>query len=558
MNQQARRDELLTEIHRRKELIRAELIRRGELEASTVIGFVDPEHGHTHSICLERGEWVATSEEPEVYLPAKLERVVKSKKRFIVVIGGRGSAKSVGVSDIRMIAARDRGEKTFFLREYQSSIKQSVYNLIKSEIDRLGFSNFTPKHNSFEKDGEDIFNFSGIARNTDAIKSTHGFSCFEIEEAQFITQESLDDLTPTLRNKPNKGLPRKFKDYEEEIANDPSVSMMFIANPGSSEDPFSKRFINPYWSEIEANGFYEDDLHLIVLMNYTDNPWFDESGLEEERAWDYEYRPRALYNHIWLGHMNDSVDNALVMSEWFDACVDAHLKLGWEPRGARIASHDPSDMGPDSKGYVFRHGNVFLRIEEKTDGNVNEGGHWATQMAIEDNADYFTWDGDGMGIALDEQIAADFAGHPTQLVVFRGSEGPDNPKEPYQAATKAPVQNQKSIGDSFLNKRAQYYFEMRDRCYRTYRAVVLGEYHDPDTLISFSSDIELLGKFRSELCRMPVKEESGTGRFELFTKKMLKSKFKIASPNLSDAGMMSLRYKPPVEHSPLNFKRKWK
>lgn len=555
-----RKQELLTEIDRRKQAIRAELIKRGELVASTVIGFVDPVEGHTHSLCKIKGEWVTSQEEPEVWLPAKLERVLKSTKRFIGILGGRGSAKSVGVTDIRMIAARDAGEKTYFLREYQSSIKQSVYSLIKSEIGRLGFSNFETKHNSFELDGEEVFSFSGIARNTDAIKSTHGFSCFEVEEAQFLTQDSLDDLTPTLRNKPNAGLPRKFKpisEQEQDIANDSTVSLMFIANPGSTEDPFSKRFINPFWEEIQANGFYEDDLHLIVLMNYTDNPWFEESGLEEERAWDEEHRPRALYEHIWLGAMNDSVNNALVMSEWFDACIDAHKKLGWEPRGAKIAAHDPSDVGPDSKGYVYRHGNVFLRIEEKTDGTVNEGGHWAAALALEDGADYFTWDGDGMGIGLDEQISKDFEGKGTQLVVFRGSEGPDDPKSPYNSATKAPIENQKSNADSFLNKRAQYYYDLRDRCYRTYRAVIHGEYHDPDKLISFSSDIALLSKFRSELCRMPVKIENGTGRFELYTKALMKSKFKVASPNLSDCAMMSMRYKPPSEFEPLNFRRKW-
>ena len=256
--------------------------------------------------------------------------------------------------------------------------------------------------------------------------------------------------------------------------------------------------------------------------------------------------------------MNDSVDNALVMSEWFDACIDAHIKLGFEPRGARIASHDPSDLGPDSKGYVFRHGNVFLDIQEMETGTVNEGGHWAAKLAIEHGADYFTWDCDGMGAALAEQMSADFEGKGTVLEMFKGSESPDNAKLIYQPALKAPIENQRSIGDTFSNKRSQYYFDFRDRCYRTYRAVVHNEYHDPDTLISFSSEIELLSKFRSELCRMPIKDDNGNGLFALYTKQQMKSKFKIASPNLSDAGMMSLRYKPAAEVIELNFARKWK
>ena len=535
--------------------IRSELIERGVLPNSTVIGFVDPKtKKHAHSIVKIGKTWTTTTEKPEVYLAAKLERVVTSNKRFIVLFGGRGSSKSVGVADIAEIDARDNGAKTYFLREYQSSIKQSVHNLLKDEAERLGFTEFQSKHNSIDLNGEEVFSFSGIARNTDAIKSAHGFKRFSVEEAQFITQESLDALTPTLRNKPKSGLPGT----QDRIEADPEVSLIFVANPGSSEDPFSKRFLNPYMDTILKDGYYEDDLHLIVMMNFDDNPWFEESGLEQERKWDYENRPRALYDHIWLGAMNDSVDNALVMSEWFDACIDAHVKLGFEPRGAKIASHDPSDLGPDSKGYVFRHGNVFLDIQEMNTGTVNEGGHWAANLAIEHGADYFTWDCDGMGAALAEQMSADFEGKNTVLEMFKGSEKPDYAKKIYQPAIKAPIENQRSIGDTFLNKRSQYYFDFRDRCYRTYRAVVHGEYHDPETLISFSSDIELLSKFRSELCRMPIKDDVGSGLFALYTKQQMKSKFKIASPNLSDAGMMSLRYRPTSEPIELNFARKWK
>ena len=537
--------------------IRAELVARGALEPSTVVGIVCPKKGLTHAIKKVAGEWVETTDTPELYLATKMERVLKSTKRFIVLIGGRGSSKSVGVSDIAIIDARDSGAKTYFLREYQSSIKQSVHSLLKSEVHRFGFSEFETKNNAISKDGEEVFSFSGIARNTDAIKSAHGFKRFSVEEAQFITQESLDALTPTLRKKPKNGLPSKFlTEQEADIVDDESVSLMFIANPSSSEDPFSKRFINPYLSEIEQNGYYEDDLHLIVMMNYDDNPWFEDSDLELERAWDKEFRSKAMYQHIWNGAMNDSVDNALVMSEWFDACIDAHLVLGFEPRGSLIASHDPSDLGPDSKGYALRHGNVFLDIQENENGTVNEGGHWAAGLALDADADYFTWDCDGMGSALSEQMSTDFEGKHTSLVMFRGSESPDDPKLIYNHAVKAPIENEKSIGDTFLNKRAQYYFALRDRCYRTYRAVVHKEYHDPDTLISFSSDIELLSKFRSELCRIPLKDNN-SGLLALYTKKEMKSKFKIPSGNLSDSVMMSMRYKPVEETRPLNFARKW-
>ena len=534
--------------------ILAELERRqGQ---STVIGIVHPVDGHTHSVVRRNGEWRVTDEEPGAYLPFKLEAVLKSKKRFIIVIGGRGSGKSVGIADICLIDAKEDGVKTYCLREYQTSIKNSIFSLLKDEISRLEFDGFEVQSNGIKYGEEDAFQFAGLSHNVDSIKSAHGFRRFEIEEAQFISDDSLTALTPTARKKPKKGMPTVMEEVPDAdgLAN---VSMVFIANPSSSEAPFSKRFINPFKDHLDKHGFYEDDLHLIVVMNYTDNPWFNDSGLEEERQWDFQYRSRAMYDHIWLGAFNDSVENALIMSEWFDACVDAHKKLGFVASGARISAHDPSDTGPDSKGFAARHGSVIEMVKEMETGTVNEGGHWAAGEAISYQSDAFAWDGDGMGIALTEQMGSDFQGKQTILSVFRGSESPDFPDSSYRSAvafvpaenSNAPVANQKTNSDSFRNKRAQYYFELRDRCYRTYRAVVHGEYHDPAKMISFDSSIELLSKLRAELCRMPIKP-NGNGLFELYTKAEMKSKFKMASPNLADSVMMLMRYVPPARVQP--------
>jgi phage terminase large subunit len=155
-------------------------------------------------------------------------------------------------------------------------------------------------------------------------------------------------------------------------------------------------------------------------------------------------------------------------------------------------------------------------------------------------------------------MGADFQGKATVLSVFRGSESPDFPDAAYRSAiafsptenANAPVANQKTNSDSFRNKRAQYYFELRDRCYRTYRAVVHGEYHDPAKMISFDSSIELLPKLRAELCRLPIKP-NGNGLFELYTKQEMKTKFKMASPNLADPVMMLMRYIPQGSVKPV-------
>ena len=54
---------------------------------------------------------------------------------------------------------------------------------------------------------------------------------------------------------------------------------------------------------IECKGGYEDDMHLIIMINWRDNPWHGE--LEAQRVWDFENRSRAEYDHIWEGAFND-------------------------------------------------------------------------------------------------------------------------------------------------------------------------------------------------------------------------------------------------------------
>ena len=184
---------------------------------------------------------------------------------------------------------------------------------------------------------------------------------------------------------------------------------------------------------------------------------------------------------------------------------------------------------------------MIFAAEEKLDGNVNVGGHWAANLAMDYKLDDLSWDGDGMGAGLAEQMSADVEGKKITLSMFKGSEGPDFPDAIYKPALKEIVRDQKKNRDVFKNKRAQYYFELRDRIYTTYRSVVFGEYADPDNMVSFCSNLPLLPKIRAELCRMP-KKNNKNGMNELYTKQEMETIFKIPSPNLGDSIMMLMRY----------------
>ena len=102
------------------------------------------------------------------------------------------------------------------------------------------------------------------------------------------------------------------------------------------------------------------------------------------------------------------------------------------------------------------------------------------------------------------------------------------------------ITKQKTWQQVCKNLRAQCYLKLRDRVYRTYKAVSEGVMTNPDELISFSSSCESLSTLRAELCRMPIKPRSD-GLFELYTKKEMREKFKVRSPNCADGVMMSER-----------------
>ncbi len=58
-------------------------LRRRRARRYTVVGLVCPKSGHTHSLSNKSGSWLLTQEDPQVYIAAKLEKVLKSNKRYI-------------------------------------------------------------------------------------------------------------------------------------------------------------------------------------------------------------------------------------------------------------------------------------------------------------------------------------------------------------------------------------------------------------------------------------------------------------------------------------------
>lgn len=509
--------------------------------SESVIGVYRPankeltEEGAQHCYNLKKvsGEWVKTDEPHNATIPEKLVPILKSRTRFNIIVGGRGSGKSVSVHDIGLIDMADLGAKGLFLREFQSDISDSTHSLLAAEIGRLGIKGARVTESTIETVRGGRARFRGMAKNPDGLKSAHGFHFFMMDEAQSASEDSLKKLTPTMRSNGGR--------------------IFFIGNPGSSEDPFSKRFIVPFLGDLLTKGLYQDDLHTVVFMNYTDNPWFDE-GMESERAWDEANLSRAMYRHIWLGEFNDSVDDNFIKVEWFDAAIDAHKKLGWKATGSRLAALDPADHGEDSKAYGERHGSVVDFMQDWHLGDVNDSADKALAWSIAHGVKGFTWDAVGMGAALRRQITEGFSGTGVLVQAFTGSESPRWKKQEFQSTAWTHVKStQTPEGDNTLtwedvvaNKRAQAYLLLMERFYNTYRAIVKKEYVNPDEMISLDSEGigEFMSKLRAECCRLPRKRNTNQ-KFDVMDKKTLRSKYKIPSPGMAD--VLSMLMLPPEQ-----------
>jgi len=466
---------------------------------------------------------------------SKLKRFMTVHKPFKIIYGGRGSGKSIGVSDIMALKMASEAANIMCLREFQASIDDSVHSVLKESVtERLCLSNWNIQERQIIAPNGARTKYIGAARNATGLQSLHNFKYGWYEEAQRASQLSLDTLLPT-------------------ILRIPGAECWFTANPQSSGDPFSQKFIMPFHKELERDGFYEDDMHMIIKLNWRDNPWWNETQ-NALRLHDKATMTRAKYDHIWEGAFNDSVENSIILPEWFDAAKDLHLnpkfKEAFVPHGAIIAAHDPFDDGDDAGGYACRHGNIITRVDSKRSGLIDEVCDWATDHAINDKADWFVWDGDGMGAGLRRQVSTAFEGKPTKFHMFKGSlsgSGQDNAELPYMAIEDEDQSRDKprKYKEVFKNNRAQFYINLADRFENAYKALEQGKYIDPDEMISLNcAGIDDITGLRSQICRIPRKP-NGQGLEQIMSKVDMK-KLGIDSPNESDSVMMSL-FAPPIQ-----------
>jgi phage terminase large subunit len=189
--------------------------------------------------------------------------------RYKGAYGGRGGAKSHFFAEQLLIKCLS-GARAICIREVQISIKDSVRQLLVDKITKLGLETlFTILDTEIRGPNGSFIIFKGMqSYNAANIKSLEAFDIAWVEEAQTLSQYSLDMLRPTLRKEGSE--------------------LWFSWNPRYKTDPVDKFF----------RKFPPADA-ISVFVNYADNPWFPEV-LRREMLHDFEIDADKA-EHIWNG-----------------------------------------------------------------------------------------------------------------------------------------------------------------------------------------------------------------------------------------------------------------
>ena len=217
--------------------------------------------------------------------------------------GGRGSGKSHMFAEL-MIEAHiiDQKRRSVCVREIQKSLNQSVKRLLETKIEAMNAGAYFEIQDAVIKSrkGDGAIIFQGMQNHTaDSIKSLEGYDCAWVEEAQSLSQTSLDLLRPTIRK--------------------PDSELWFTWNPRQNSDPVDFLLRGPE-PPTDAT---------VIKVNFGENPWFPDV-LKEEMEYDKRRDPDK-YQHVWMGqYLRNS--NSRVFRNWkideFEAPQEAIHRLG--------------------------------------------------------------------------------------------------------------------------------------------------------------------------------------------------------------------------------------
>jgi hypothetical protein len=271
----------------------------------------------------------------------------------------------------------------------------------------------------------------------------------------------------------------------------------------------------------------------VFVMDWSDHPAKDAAWYKARKA---KAKAQGL-SHIFAQEVDRdyaaAVSDTFIPAEYVRACKDAHIALGLgAPSGVRQAGLDVADEGADANAMVARHGPAVVSIDQWREGDTGATATKAWLHCIENGIDELFYDSIGVGAGVKakaRELAEQphFAGARLNVRGFNAGAGVTNPEDEFVEG--------RLNKDMFLNVKAQEWWRMRDRCYKTYLAVTEGREYPPGELLIIPSDLPCTADLISELSR-PRIEYDESGKIRVESKKSLRKRG-IPSTNLADAAI---------------------
>lgn len=207
------------------------------------------------------------------------------RSRYKGAHGGRGSGKSHFFAELLIERCLMAKTDAVCVREIQKTLNQSVKKLLEQKIADLGVGHlFEIQESQIKTPMGGRIIFQGMQNHTaDSIKSLEGYDIAWVEEAQSLSQRSLDLLRPTIRKEGSE--------------------IWFSWNPSLASDPV----------DVLLRGDNPPPDSVVVKANWSDNPYLP-AVLRADLEYDQRRDPDK-YAHIWLGEYQRNSE-ARVFRNW--------------------------------------------------------------------------------------------------------------------------------------------------------------------------------------------------------------------------------------------------
>ena len=269
-----------------------------------------------------------------IKLASVYKELFNTKWRHILYHGGRGSGKSTATGYSLLLRGRQSKLRILCTREYQNSIADSVHKLLKDLIDKHGFTDYVVQNDTIRNTltGTE-FIFKGLKKDSQAIKSLEGIDICWVEEAQSITESSIDILIPTIRKEGSQ--------------------LIWTFNRLTELDPVYVKLCMTPDTDTYVCKVNSDVLEAIGQLPKT---------LIDEREKSRRNDDPDLFAHVWLGEPIGQGETAIISRT---AVLEA-MQRKVEDDGQIIVGADIARMGGDRIVFWMRKGLKTLKTKTYT------------------------------------------------------------------------------------------------------------------------------------------------------------------------------------------------